>query len=547
VILLALLRDRRGATTLVVAFSLLALIASAAVAVDVGSLYLASRRLQGVADAAALAAANRPSDPMGAATRTVTANALDATVAAAVPGRYAAYRATATAARFVAGGSSPDAVRVTLVQDAPLFFARALSGRATTRISASATAARIDYAAFSIGSRLAGVSGGLPGAILSALAGGDLSLSVMDYEALARADVDVLSFSRALGTRAGVSAGGFSDMLAASATLPQAVSAIADALAAGGGDPAAVAALRAAAIRVPGTTIHAADLIDPGLFAALDHGDARNPIRADALSLLREELAIAGGARQVAIDLPVSTGLASARLWLAVGERPAHSPWLAIARDGSVIVRTAQMRLYLDAKLAGAATLGLVSLRLPLYVELARASAKLSTISCSGGPANATVTLDVQPAIGSAAIADVDTGTLAAFGSTLMEKPAILAHALVVDLGGSAHVAIGGTGWTPVSFSRADIAAGTTRTVSTSDTARSLASSLAGGLALSASALSLSVPLPAVAGPVVSALRAAAPAVDTLLNQVLATLGIGLGQADVRVDGVRCGRPTLVA
>jgi uncharacterized membrane protein len=544
VILARLRDDRRGVTTLVTALALLALMASAAVAVDLGTLYLAKRHLQGVADNAALAAGTALTDPAGAALRTVRANAIDATVAT-TSGRYAADRATASAARFSAGGATPDAVRVTLTQDAPLFFARTF-GRETARLTASATAARIDYAAFSIGSRLAGVSGGMPNAILSALVGTQLSLSVADYDALAHADVDLIRFARALGTRTGVTAGGFGDMLAASATLPQAVDAVADALAAAGGDAAAVTTLRTLALRVPGTTIRMSDLIDPGILAASDRADPASPIRVDAWSLLRETTVQAGGVRQVAIDLPASTGIASARLWLSVGERMARSPWLAIARDGTIVVRTAQVRLYLDAQLPGAATLGLVSLHLPLYVEAAQAQSKLQAISCTGGRANASATLSVRTGIGSLAIAEVDTAALASFAAPLVERPATIAHALLLDVAGSAHVTAGGTNWQSLIFTRSDVAAGTTRTVSTNDAAQATAASLVRGMTLTASALGLGVPLGGVTAPVGAALGVAAPALDTMLTQELGTMGVGLGQADVRVDGLRCGRPTLV-
>ncbi|WP_419825701.1 TadG family pilus assembly protein [Sphingomonas sp.] len=543
-ILSRLLGDRRGIATLVTALTLMVMMASAALAVDLGTLYVAKRRLQGVADDAALAAATVPSDPAGAARRTVQANGLDASVAA-TSGRYSADRATPSSDRFSAGGATPDAVQVTLTQDAPLFFGRTL-GRDTVRLTASATAARIDYAALSIGSRLASVSGGMPNAILSALSGTQLALTVADYDALAHADVDLVRFARALGSRAGVTAGGFGNMLAASATLPQAVNAIADALAAAGSDAAAVAALRTVALRVPGTAIRMSDLIDPGILSASDRADAANPIRVDAWSLLRETSVQAGGARQAAIDLPASTGIASARLWLAVGERPARSPWLAIVRDGSVVVRTAQARLYLDAKLPGAAPLGLVSLHLPLYVEVAQAQAKLQAISCASGRANASATLSVQPAIGSAAIAEVGTSGMASFTAPLPERTATIAHALLFDVAGSAHVAVGGVSWQSLVFTRADVTAGVTRTVSTGDAARGTAASLVSGMNLTASAPGVGVTLGGVTAPVGAALGVAAPGVDAILAQALGTMGIGLGQADVRVDGLRCGRPTLV-
>ncbi|WP_204349615.1 hypothetical protein, partial [Stenotrophomonas maltophilia] len=68
-------------------------------------------------------------------------------------------------------------------------------------------------------------------------------------------------------------------------------------------------------------------------------------------------------------------GLLSTKVSLAIGERPAQSPWLAVAKDRSVKVRTAQTRLYVDTKVGGSGLLGAASIHLPLFVELAKAEA----------------------------------------------------------------------------------------------------------------------------------------------------------------------------
>lgn len=217
--------DRRGAVTMIAAGSLIALLASTALAVDIGSVYLANRRLQGAADDAALAAA-ASSDPGGAAGRVLASNDLAAArVSALTQGSYTADTTLPAARRYAVGASPSNAAQVTVGQDVPLFFARAFSGRATTHIAATATAVRIDYAAFSIGSRLASVQGGLPNALLSALAGTSLNLSVMDYNALAGADVDVLRFSDALPTQLHLTGATFGQTLDTAVTLPQALSA----------------------------------------------------------------------------------------------------------------------------------------------------------------------------------------------------------------------------------------------------------------------------------------------------------------------------------
>ncbi|MDH7638407.1 TadG family pilus assembly protein [Sphingomonas oryzagri] len=537
-------RDRRGAVTIIAAGSLIALLAATALAVDMGSVYLNSRRLQGVADAAALAAAGAK-DPTGAARQAIAINGLAAAqVAALTQGSYTADASLAPGQRYAAGAFPTNAAQVTLEQDVPLFFARAFTGHATTHIAAKATAVRIDYAAFSIGSRLASVQGGLPNTLLSALAGTSLNLSVMDYNALVGTDIDVLKFSDALRTQLKLTGATFGQTLDTNVTLPQALSA----LAAVTPDSTAAAALNRIALKVSPVTVRLSDLIDLGPYANQDHADPDTVVKVDGYSVLRELLQLSNGQRQVALNLGLSLpGVTSTTLTLAIGQRPSHSPWLAITQAGGTFVRTAQARLYLDTRVGGVATLGIASLRVPILIELAEAQAKLDSISCSGGAASASVTLDAQPAVGSIAIADIDTATLGDFTVAPTENRALLAHALLLDVTAKAHAALGGVTWQPVTFSAADIKAGSIRPVSTGDILQGVATSLMKSMDLQVKVLGLGVNASAATQLVGGVLMPLSPALDGIVDQVTGLLGVHVGQADLRVDGVRCGKPTLVA
>ena len=538
-----LLDDRRGAVTMIAAGSLITLLAATALAVDVGSVYLASRRLQGAADAAALAAA-ASSDPNGAATRVLGSNGLAAArISALTQGSYTADTTLTPTQRYAAGATPGNAAQVTLGQDVPLFFARAFTGRSTTRIAAKATAVRIDYAAFSIGSRLASVQGGLPNALLSALAGTNLSLSVMDYNALLGADIDVLKYSDALRTQLHLTGATFGQTLDTAVTLPQALSALASVIP----DGNAAAALQRIALQVSPVTVRLSDLIDLGPYAGQDHADPDTAIRVEGYSVLRELLQLSNGQRQVALNLGLSLpGVTSTTLTLAIGQRPSHSPWLAITQAGGTIVRTAQARLYLDSKVDGVATLGIVSLRVPILIELAEAQAKLDAISCRGGSANASATLDALPSVGSIAIADIDTSTLNDFTKTPVENRAVLAHALLLDVTAKAHVDLGGVNWQQVPFSTSDIASGTIHTVQTGDLLQGVATSLLKKMDLQVNLLGIGVNASAATQLVGGVLTPLSPTLDGLVDQVTGLLGVHVGEADLRVDGVRCGKPTLV-
>jgi len=101
-----------------------------------------------------------------------------------------------------------------------------------------------------------------------------------------------------------------------------------------------------------------------------------------------------------------------------------------------------------------------------------------------------------------------------------------------------------------LTFDSADIAAGKVKTVSTRNLTQSLTTSLINNLSLSVDALGLGLDVTALLGtvkPAVTALlNAVAAPVDTLLYNTLAALGIGIGQADVRITGASCSRSVLV-
>lgn len=185
--------DRGGVAVMAAVFGALICVL-AALAVDVGSMVLKGREVQGAADLSALAAAQTLSDPPerteAAARLTAQDNLIDLAGARIQRGVYTPDPRLKPRARFADGGSRPNAARVTLSAPAPLYFGRWILRRDSVTVSKSATAALPGgppSAVFSIGSRLAGLDGGLANALLSGLLGSKVSLTVMDYRALADA------------------------------------------------------------------------------------------------------------------------------------------------------------------------------------------------------------------------------------------------------------------------------------------------------------------------------------------------------------------------
>lgn len=503
----------------------------AAIVVDLGSLALEGRTLQGAADLAALSAVRDLDRAKVAAMATAEANvgAVDAVV---TTGRYVADPDKSPDARFAPTVEAPNAARVTLSRPSPLYFGRWILGKENvlqTRTATAATEMEPPRALFSIGSRLTSLDGGLANALLSGLTGSTVSLSVMDYDRLADARVNLLAFSDALATDLGVEAGDYDALLRQEVAAGRALRVLRDL----SGDQAdAVLAKLAGAD--PAVTFKVGDLIGaeagagPGLASGLDAS-------VSVLDLVMAMLET-GGARQAALNLGPRTGVAALDVLLAIGERPNRSPWITVTGTGAPIVRTAQARLYVKAKTAQKLS-GLAQVNLPILIELAASDARLERIECAPDA----VTLGVRPGLASARIGEIDESRLGDFRRPLTPSPAtLMSVAGLVRLTGKAEVEIADTSFHSVRFTTADIASRRIRTVTSSSLATGLITTLLQRLDVSVQALGLGMGLSGLAQALGVLLAPLGPVLDGAINPVLDMLGLRLGQADVRVHGVSC-------
>lgn len=527
------------------AIAMTVLIGLTALGVDLGSVYVARRQLQGITDAAALGAALQSADPTRAANAAITANgSATATISGLNTGAYTPDRTRQASARFVADGTPSNAVKVTLRQDVPLFFGRFITGRPAMTIQATATAVRTDFASFSLGSRLAAAQGGLPGALLSGLAGAELNLSIADYNALVGGDVDLLAFSKALRTQLGLNAASLGDTLNATATLPQVITALAAATT----NAAAATTLRSIAGKVPATTVQLSKLIDLGPLSNDREASGLNLFSFSAYAGVREILQLANGQRSVSLAAGIGIpGILSSQLTMVTGQRAANSPWLTVAKDNAVVVRTAQTRFYLETQLAGTATLGLVALRLPMLIDIAPARASLDSITCPGGAASANVALNVTPGVASVQIGTITPAKMQGFGTAMIGDRATILQTLLINVTGRSNIQVAGVSSQRVTFMAEEIRAGQIKTVSANDALQGVASSLIRNIDLQVGVLGLGVNVSIVTAAVGGVLATAAPALDGLIDTLTGLLGVRIGQADVGINGVRCGRPMLVA
>lgn len=556
-------RARAGNVGVLSAICFPVLLIGAVFAVDEGAIFNEQRTLQGLADLAAMSAAAHPDRAEDAVLMTLLDNGLSATLARpglgdfdipsateatarVVGGRYEGSAALAPTRRFTPGAKPFNAFKVELEGRGTRYLGRGLMAAPTMRVAALGYAA--PEAAFRVGSRLARLDGGIANAVLGALAGGNLTLTAMDYRALAEAQVDMLDFCDALALGLHLRAATYSQLLQSSVALPDFLETLAQMR---GQDPVTASALRQAA--------HAADrrlslplgsLLDPGTAGAWPLGLRRGPIAASArvLDLVNAALGIARGGRQVEASLGAAVaGVFDASLNVAIGERAQDSPWMRIGERGET-VRTAQTRLLLRLRLGGpGGTLGSI-VNLPIYGELAFAEAMLADIAClPGKPAPTRVTLSARPGIAMLRIGEADASSMVDFRREPPGRPALLADARLVKVSGSSQVEMANTRADGLTFTAREIEAATAKTVSTRDTLTSPAASLIDGLELEMQAGPLAAGVPSGLGAELSrALRTSAEPVDKVLFSVLAALGLSLGEADVTVSGGTCNHAVLV-
>ena len=566
-------KDMSGSIAVPAAASLMLIVGTLALGVDYGAITLQNRKAQAMVDIMAIQAASHITQAEEMVRRYLEDNRLDYaisvdkgylladgkivgeeevfhltnTVIELEAGTYKPDPSLVVSKRFVpAGPSAPDAIRVRARQKAELYFASMLTDPFEFEVTGTASVTK--QASFWIGSRLASLNGGILNKVTGALLGTELSLTVMDYNALAAVDLDLLSFSKALASRASLQAGTFNDVLAADVSLPQVLGAMRATRGVSGTAATALAAIEKS-IGNADTEIRLGKLIDLGAVGN-DRIDSLQDIEVhgNLLQLVSSAAALSKQGRQVVIDLgTVVPGIGQVTAKLAIGEPAGHSPMIAV---GSVndTVRTAQMRLMLDVEVSGFLALLGTKINLPVYVETAFAEARLRSITCGASYVGDEVKLDVTPGLAKLAVGKVDDAKFDDFSRPLALERATIVDAPLLKVSGIADLAVSDTSSRTVTFSGTNIHSHAVRKVSTRNFIGSLAGNLADKVRLEARVLGgLSLVSPDAALSLVGqTLENAAAPIDEAIYNTLLALGVKVGEADVSVTAVDCGRPVLV-
>lgn len=381
--------------------TLLAILVAAVIAIEMGRVYGANRSLQKMASLAALDAvreASRCSRTLAPTQAELEARVNDSLERNGVlseirqvtvePGTVQFDRTTGR--RFLEPSTLDEAtaVRVTLRRPFPALLTGLMPGTDKLMI-VSATAEQPLSGAFEVGSGLASLNGGMLNGILSALLGGNVNLSLVDYNGLAGVNVTLEQLATALD----VDVHDLSDPLALQAQAPllrDSLQGLSDALGTSASSTVVnlLRGLATSAAANTGTTTL------EQLLGSYDLTGASAPVvnLLDLLLDLAASTRVDPSGTGAVIPLNVNTLAVSIPkvTTIAVGLRVLEGPKAGRGRpgDASATASTAQIRLMVRTQIAvlGAVNIpGLLSaspINLGIDVDVAKATATLDRIDC---------------------------------------------------------------------------------------------------------------------------------------------------------------------
>lgn len=574
-----LLQDKAGNIAISAALASPLLVVILALGVDFGHLTIQRREIQNAADLSAISAAADMTNAEKAVLNHFSLNNLKLGVktpngmltenglipfnpdidlnsglngyAVVTKGQYVPDPNLTAGQRFVAGNTAPNAIKVEILEKGQIFFAGSFATPPV--LSATGTAATTRIASFSVASRLLSLDGGLLNGILGGLLGTTVSLNVMDYRALLDANINLLHVIEALSLDLNLTAGTYKDVLSTNITYGQFLNALTKVT---GLQPTVTAALKTLEKSLNKTqlNLHLDQILNMGPLSDRLIGTGENlKITASIFELLSAAAVAANQKSQIALDLGVNVlGLASLKVNLAIGEPPIETPQLAVGEIGS-IVRTAQTRLSVDLNVDGLSAIAGLKVRVPLYVNVAYAEARLADIRCTSA-GQASVDIEVVPGVAEIALGSVDTTAFSNFGKTPRVTEVAVVDSGLLRIKGMALIDTGNQKKTKVTFAQQDITKATVKTVSSQDTATSLVQSLLKNLKLTITLLPdtflgqlLTIQTPTlILNALADTLAIITKPVDAILYNTLLVLGVRIGEADVRVTDARCMSPALV-
>jgi len=564
-------RAQRGAIGVLGALLLVTVVVGALVSIDVGHVFYRQRELQKVADMAALAGAQQLKQAGPSAT--VSANVLAATQAAGTQNGYGGAAAAGcaspaagaadgmnvcmgvwdpaytsgsdTARHFKAGydanaqSVSANAVQVVVTQTVPILFV--IPGGTSRQLRAEAIAnASPPVASFSLGSGLLDFQSA--NSLLGTLLGTAVNFSVLDWNGLLNTTVTLDQLRLKLGL------GSVDELLKTSLSIQQFYALV---LGAAGKD-----ALLSTALGSPPTKLGvggaAVDvglgkLLNLGVLAPAASSAADVGLSVANLLMLGAQVANGNSAIPVGLNLKLPDNIASVAANLYIVQPPvsavgparqlssAPPTWQTTAHTAAV-----GLGLVVGLNVGGGVLPQLVTLNVPLYVEVAEATASLQSVQCAAKKADCRATLGVNTGVVKACLA-VQNGSGCASG------PVTMADVNVIGVLSLSVVASGSprTNKVPVNTSTVTLAPGQTATVGTTQLLGGVVADVLDNLnmVITVKVLGIPVTLPLPLGSLLSPLFSL---LDPIVSALLGGLGMQIGTGTVWLNDIDCNNAELV-
>ncbi len=531
-----LLCEQRGAISILAALSLVFVIASAAMTVDIGQAAWKKRDLQKVLDVVSLDAVRAVGDRK-------PANGCD-TYAVQLAQEAADrndfdYDNTALGNSMGVSIGVADAATKTFTVTTDCNAANAVRITGTTRsdnnfmpgnvgLDTEAIAMMDGKASFMLGSKLVSVdstTSPILNAVLGDMLGGAVNLSAVGYNGLAAATVELGDVWTNLGL------GTSSQILNSEVTFGQLLTAMISALN-NQGDASSVYAAS-----VLGTLQGQIDQSTHFKFGEMlevasgEPGDAANA-KMDVLNMIGAAASVANGTNFVNLTLPLTIpGVTTTTVKLSVIEPPVVC---LNCRVGHTPVHTGQVRMNLDMTLTTQLTLGLLlpkgTVHLPIYVESAGATGSLTNIDCNVPNTSSTITVrtTTQPVTAKVGYATDST----------LNDPTVSADVRagnIVSVAGLVNVT--GTATSTMAGGVTDLLIPLYQTLTAGSSSVSVSAGLLSSLSLTVQILGGLLNATIVGNNVLAILTPVLTTLDstllTPLKKALGSLGIALGAADV--------------
>ncbi|MCP3750391.1 pilus assembly protein TadG-related protein [Pseudomonas sp. SBB6] len=456
---------QRGAIGLIAALTLGMALLFVLMVIDTGRLFLEQRKLQRVADMAALEAVNGKGTclPTGPSAQALATQAATRNDHAPGPDRSlqvecgSLQTGAASLRVFTADASKADAVRVTAgitLQTSIAAGIRSLVASATfdpsTRLSAQATAAQPGppLARLNIRSTLLNIDSSRSAqlnALMGTLLGSQVNLSLVQWQGLLQADVNLLNYLDALAIKAQVSAGNYTELLGKTVNVGEALAVM-----------ATVAAQNNPLVDVSGLTQLSVQAQNAGGIALGDLLDIHNggssaglDAKLQALQLVQGMVQLANSAHGGEVSLPVNLlGLANISTRVKIIEPPQFSalgnPAKATTNPKDpeqIYVRTAQTRILIKVDLGpllGGINLGIIQVlpnpSLDLGLEVASASSHVTGYNCASA-ASKSLTVHNEAAAVKVLIGTIDSNNFFSSVKPVDAAPLVLLRVLGINIG----------------------------------------------------------------------------------------------------------------